>query len=119
MAQIRPWKSVIVALALLSIPTAARTEDLALSGSAIGISPADLPGGAGTLRIQRTADKATPKLQEAIADGKVFQNVQLTLRSSQAGVVYKLKLEKVRITSYNLNGLAESVTLSFQSVVRQ
>lgn len=65
-------------------------------------------------------DKSTPKLNEAILGGKCFDEVEIhfctTVGADEEVPVYKLKLEKVRVTSYNLNGLSEGDTLETVSM---
>jgi type VI secretion system Hcp family effector len=68
----------------------------------------------------KKSDKSSPKFNEAILAGKCFDEVEIhfctTVGAEEEVPVYKLKLQKVRITSYNLNGLAEGVSMETVSM---
>jgi type VI secretion system Hcp family effector len=63
------------------------------------------------LACVKELDKASPKLAEAVCNGKVFPSVQihLTLRFTEQEVVYlAYELKNVRVTSYQLGGAGDS-----------
>ena len=68
----------------------------------------------------KKSDKSSPKFNEAILAGKCFDEVEIhfctTVGAEEEVPVYKLKLEKVRVTSYNLNGLAEGDSMETVSI---
>ncbi len=66
--------------------------------------------------LTKENDKSSPKLNEAILAGKCFDEVEIhfctTVGAEEEVPVYKLKLEKVRVTSYNLIAPSEFDVLS-------
>lgn len=84
--------------------------------------------GPGRIEIKvRGADKATPKLLESAAKGKVFPRAELhTKAPAGAQQPYlQLELQNVRITSYQLGATGdkprptESLSLSYQKIVHK
>lgn len=79
------------------------------------------------LLCTKELDKSSPKLAEAVANGKVFPTVEIQLtRNGEGGQVAYLtyKLKNVMITSYNLFGQGnnisgtnhESLALNFEEI---
>jgi type VI secretion system secreted protein Hcp len=70
--------------------------------------------------MTKKMDKASPKLNQAILAGTCFDEVEVHFCTTVAGEeekpVYTLKLEKVRVTSYNLNGVKEGESLETISI---
>lgn len=67
------------------------------------------PAGLQDLTLTKIYDKASPKLMEHCAKGKVFPSVELSLRQPD-GSVHAYELEKVRITSYSIHSGGEAPT---------
>jgi len=91
------------------------------SGSVRARSVAEL----GPLVVAKSIDKAAPKLQEAILQGRVFPMVRIELGATytDAGrvVYYRYELKNVQITSYNISGDTDSLpveelALSFEEI---
>jgi type VI secretion system secreted protein Hcp len=70
-------------------------------------------------------DKSSPKIQEALSQGKVFPKVELELTTSGSGArqtYYKYELKNVMITSYNISGQSgdgvpmEEVAFNFEEI---
>ena len=63
-------------------------------------------------------DKASPKLAEAVCNGKVFPKVEIHLTASytDAGRVtyYAYELKNVLVTSYNISGSGQSDTVPME-----
>lgn len=79
------------------------------------------------IQMAKPADKASPKLAEAVCKGRVFPRVELHVPSSGTGAptysVYELK--NVRVTSYSVRGAGsgssgplpmEQLSLSFEAM---
>jgi type VI secretion system secreted protein Hcp len=73
------------------------------------------------LMVSKTIDKASPKLAEACANGKVFPKVEIHLAGS-AGTYYAYELTNVRISSYSVHSPesgvipVEEVALYFEKI---
>jgi type VI secretion system secreted protein Hcp len=80
-------------------------------------------------KIVKLLDKASPKLAEAVCNGKVFPKVEIHLTSGDTGgrapqVYYSYELKNVQITSYQIGGSAsgsdsvptETLSLNFDSI---
>jgi type VI secretion system secreted protein Hcp len=78
------------------------------------------------IAVTKELDKATPKLMEAIAKGKVFAKVEIHMTATygDAGeqTYLAIELENVQVTSYSLSGSAaegvptEQVSLNFEEI---
>lgn len=80
------------------------------------------------LVVVKEVDKASPKIAEAVLDGKVFPKVEIHLTASFGDdparfVYYTYELEDVRITSYNISGSGqgddrptENFSLNFEKI---
>jgi type VI secretion system secreted protein Hcp len=79
--------------------------------------------------IEKTIDKSTPKLQEALCGGRNFFNeVEIHLHSNGAGAgqsYYRYKLKNVIVSSYSVSGSAqgkgkpipvEEITLNYEEI---
>lgn len=64
------------------------------------------------LSCAKEIDKASPKLAEAVCNGKIYPKVEIELTASttDAGRVtyYRYELKNVMITSYNISGSGQS-----------
>lgn len=64
------------------------------------------------INISKNLDKSSPKLQEAVAKGKVFPKVEIHVTASytDAGRVTYLayELKNVQVTSYSIGGSGQS-----------
>lgn len=61
--------------------------------------------------VTKELDKASPKLAEAVAQGKVFPRVDIhwaRVAADGAQTYYKYELKNVQVTSYSLGGSAQS-----------
>ena len=94
------------------------------------------PGGAATgqtrrrgsavledLVVVKELDKSSPKLQEAVCNGKVFPKVELHLNSTIGGTrqtYYMYELKNAMITSYSISGSdgvpTEEVSINFEEI---
>jgi len=76
----------------------------------------------GDIVVTRELDKASPKLQEAALNGKIFPMIQFELASSSDRSIYlKYELKNVMITSINTSGTAderptEEIALNFEEI---
>ena len=76
------------------------------------------------IKITKGLDAASPKLAEALAQGKAFSRVKLQLTASLGGTrttYYEVELKNVRITSYQVGGSAdgaptEELSLNFEEI---
>jgi type VI secretion system secreted protein Hcp len=80
----------------------------------------------GDIIVVKEVDASTPKLAEAIADGKHFPKVEIHLTTSSGGdkkipyLVWELK--NVRVTSYSVSGATdggvptESMSLNYEEI---
>jgi len=107
--------------------------------TSMNVAPAHAATGTGAQRrrgdavvedisVTKHADKASPKLSEAVCKGKVFPKVEIHVTSSytDAGrqTYYKYELKNVMVTSYSVNASGsgggdrpvENVTLNFEEV---
>ena len=75
--------------------------------------------------VVKELDKASPKLAEAVCQGKVFPKVEIHLTRSYAGLVtyYAYELKNVLIVGYRIGGSGysehvptEKITLSFEEI---
>ncbi|MDP3900470.1 MAG: type VI secretion system tube protein Hcp [bacterium] len=74
--------------------------------------------------LAKELDKSTPKLQEAVASGKVFPSLELELtkRCGEDKVVYlRYELKNVMVTSYSFAGSdgsvpTEQISLNFEEI---
>ncbi len=78
----------------------------------------------GDIVLTKQLDKSTPKLQEAIASGKVFPSVEFELAADYGGsraTYLKYELKNVMVTSYSISGSADGVpteqlSLNFEEI---
>lgn len=91
------------------------SSDITRTGAARSATSSDLT-------FTKTYDRSSPKLLEACAKGTHSEGVVLVGPSS-AGTPMRWKLEKVRITSYNLDASGErpieTITMTFEKVDAQ
>ena len=74
--------------------------------------------------VTKQLDKSTPKLQEAIASGKVYPSVEFELAANYGGsraTYLKYELTNVMVTSYSISGSADGVpteqlSLNFEEI---
>lgn len=92
-----------------------------------GSARAPRDGSMGDLVVVKEMDKASPKLQEACANGKFFDEVEIHFattnnRNSRRTEYMTYKLENVMITSCSTGGsggedkLTENISLNFQKI---
>jgi type VI secretion system secreted protein Hcp len=80
----------------------------------------------GDIVVVKEVDASTPKLQEAVADGKNFLQVKIDLTrdlSERAQPYLEWELKNVRVTSYSISGSTdghqiptESISLNFEEI---
>ena len=76
------------------------------------------------IKIRKGVDAASPKLAEALAQGKAFSSVKLQLTANLGGTratYYEVELKSVRVTSYQLGGSVDGVpteelSLNFEEI---
>jgi type VI secretion system secreted protein Hcp len=77
------------------------------------------------VQCKKLLDKASPKLAEAVCNGKVFPKVEIHLKNatldSSRETYYKYELKNVLVTSYNVQGGSqdkpmESFSLNFEEI---
>ena len=74
--------------------------------------------------LTKQLDKSSPKIQEAIATGKVYPSVEFELAADYGGsraVYLKYELKNVMVTSYSISGSAdevpiEQISLNFEEI---
>ena len=99
----------------LSTVTQSIEREISETGSTRARGPAKFED----LFCTKELDKASPKLAEAVASGKVFPKVEIHLtRNGEGGQVPYLayELKNVVITSYHLFGQANTLALSNDSL---
>jgi len=64
------------------------------------------------LQVTKQLDKSTPKLAEAVCDGKTFNEVEIHLCTSEGASgrkpYYKIKLKNVKVTDHALSASAQA-----------
>lgn len=79
------------------------------------------------IHVSKLLDKSSPKLAEAVCNGKVFDKVELHLSASISDeareAYYKYELKQVLVTSYSVSGAtqssdppAEDISLNFEEI---
>jgi type VI secretion system secreted protein Hcp len=77
------------------------------------------------LQCTKLLDKSSPKLAEAVCNGKVFPKVEIHLKTastdSSRETYYKYELKDVMVTAYNVSGGSqdkpmESFSLNFEEI---
>lgn len=105
---------------LLSFQQTISRESSATSGSTRARSSAVFED----IVLTKQLDKSTPKLQEAIATGKVYPSVEFELAADYGGsraTYLKYELKNVMVTSYSISGGADGVpteqfSLNFEEI---
>jgi type VI secretion system secreted protein Hcp len=64
------------------------------------------------VQVTKQLDKSTPKLAEAVCDGKTFPEVEVHLCTSEGASgrkpYYKIKMKNVKVTDHSLNASAQA-----------
>jgi type VI secretion system secreted protein Hcp len=77
------------------------------------------------IQCMKLMDKSSPKLAEAVLNGKVFPKVEISLTTSTTDsseeVFYKYELKNVMVSSYSVSGGAQNVpsehfSLNFEEI---
>ena len=72
------------------------------------------------IQVTKRLDKSTPKITEAVCDGKTFAEVEIDLCTSEGASgrqpYYKIKLKNVKVTDHALSASTEGGTMDSESL---